>query len=186
MLVMVALLALPAPSAALSTPHLHFISAIGKALKLAPSVRSSVSALVASQFDSAGSSRPEEICAVWVELRAKAIAPVLRAAMVLCLAMTVVLMMEAVFMSAVSLGVKLLRRTPEKRYRWEPIAKNDEEMSSAAFPMVLVQIPMFNEKEVVGFVLNLLGTCQILISRSDVEGVQDVNRSSLCPNVATR
>ncbi|XP_042408569.1 probable glucomannan 4-beta-mannosyltransferase 4 isoform X1 [Zingiber officinale] len=148
MLVMVALLALPAPSSALPIPHLHLSSAIDKALKLAPSIRSSVSAVVASPFDSSGSLWAEEICAVWVELRAKAIAPVLRAAVALCLAMSVMLMMEAVFMSAVSLGAKLLCRTPEKRYRWEPIATNDEEMSSAAFPIVLVQIPMFNEKEV--------------------------------------
>lgn len=38
-----------------------------------------------------------------------------------------------------------------KKYKWEPI-KGDLEVKSEAYPMVLVQIPMHNEKEV--FFLN--------------------------------
>ena len=53
-------------------------------------------------------------------------------------------------MGVVIIGVKLLRRTPEKRYKWEAI-KEDTEIGSSVFPMVLVQIPMFNEKEVLCF-----------------------------------
>ncbi|KAG1334459.1 Glucomannan 4-beta-mannosyltransferase 9 [Cocos nucifera] len=73
--------------------------------------------------------------------------PVLRAAVVLSMIMSVMLVMEAVHMSVVSLGVKLLRRKPEKLYKWEPIT-GDEEVGSQAYPMVLVQIPMYNEREV--------------------------------------
>ncbi|KAE8683232.1 putative mannan synthase 3 [Hibiscus syriacus] len=36
---------------------------------------------------------------------------------------------------------------PEKRYKWEPM-KDDVELGSSAYPMVLIQIPMYNEKEV--------------------------------------
>lgn len=41
----------------------------------------------------------------------------------------------------------LLRRTPEKIYKWVPLSQ-DAELGSLTYPMVLVQIPMFNEREV--------------------------------------
>lgn len=43
--------------------------------------------------------------------------------------------------------VKLFKRKPEKVYKWEAM-EDDVECGSASFPMVLVQIPMYNEKEV--------------------------------------
>lgn len=90
---------------------------------------------------------PEQVGHILRSLRAKTIAPLLRVAIAACLIMSVMLLIEAVSMAAVSLAVKILRRRPEKRYRWEPIA-GDEEEGSLAYPMVLVQIPMFNEKKV--------------------------------------
>ncbi|XP_010937167.1 glucomannan 4-beta-mannosyltransferase 9 isoform X1 [Elaeis guineensis] len=83
----------------------------------------------------------------WRVARKMAVAPLLRAAVVLCLAMSVMLLVEVVSMAVCSLAVKLLRRRPEKRYKWEPI-KGDLESGNLAYPMVLVQIPMYNEKEV--------------------------------------
>lgn len=80
-------------------------------------------------------------------MRARVIAPALRVMIAMCLAMSVMLVVEVVFMAAVSVVVKLLRRKPEKRYKWEPMG-GDEEMGSLAYPMVLIQIPMYNEKEV--------------------------------------
>ncbi|URE48262.1 Glucomannan 4-beta-mannosyltransferase 9 [Musa troglodytarum] len=112
-------------------------------VKLPPSLRSSIFEFV----ESLGEFSPDQIEAVLVEVRKRAIAPALRVAILLCLVMSVMLMLEAMYMSAVSLGVKLFHRTPEKRYRWEPI-RGDEELGSLAYPMVLVQIPMYNEKEV--------------------------------------
>ncbi|CAA3007930.1 glucomannan 4-beta-mannosyltransferase 9-like [Olea europaea subsp. europaea] len=50
-------------------------------------------------------------------------------------------------MGIVTLSVKLLRQKPEKWYKWEPI-KDDLEEGNLAYPVVLVQIPMCNEKEV--------------------------------------
>ncbi|OIV89704.1 hypothetical protein TanjilG_05159 [Lupinus angustifolius] len=50
-------------------------------------------------------------------------------------------------MGVVIAFVKLFGYKPEKRYKWEPI-RDDLELGNTAYPMVLVQIPMYNEKEV--------------------------------------
>nr|CAD1826448.1 unnamed protein product [Ananas comosus var. bracteatus] len=101
---------------------------------------------------------PEQVGHILRSLRAKTIAPLLRVAIAACLIMSVMLLIEAVSMAAVSLAVKILRRRPEKRYRWEPIA-GDEEEGSLAYPMVLVQIPMFNEKKV--YKLSIGAACEL-------------------------
>ncbi|KAH9674858.1 glucomannan 4-beta-mannosyltransferase 9 [Citrus sinensis] len=50
-------------------------------------------------------------------------------------------------MSIVILLLKLSGRSPETRYKFEPM-KEDIELGNSSYPMVLVQIPMFNEREV--------------------------------------
>jgi beta-mannan synthase len=85
----------------------------------------------------------------------------LEAAVWACLAMSVMLVLEVCYMSVASfVAVNLLCRTPERRYSWEPmpsgsgIARGDDEEAAVgggggeAYPMVLVQIPMYNEREV--------------------------------------
>ncbi|KAJ4756844.1 cellulose synthase like [Rhynchospora pubera] len=92
-----------------------------------------------------------QIEAIWRLVRRKAIAPLLRLALIVCLAMSVLLLIDIAAMGAISLAVKFLRRRPDKRYKWEPITitiSADLEQASLAFPTVLVQIPMYNEKEV--------------------------------------
>ncbi|WOK91967.1 glucomannan 4-beta-mannosyltransferase 1-like [Canna indica] len=86
----------------------------------------------------------------WRVVRSQVVAPVLWVAVAVCLVMSVMLLVEVVAMAAASLAVKLPRRRPEVCYRWEPIAAvaDDPEAGSLAFPMVLVQIPMYNEREV--------------------------------------
>jgi beta-mannan synthase len=103
---------------------------------------------------------PLGVGAVAAALRARLVAPVLQAAVWVCLAMSAMLLAEAACMSLVSLvAVRLLRRRPERRYKWEPMegaaaaaGRDVEEPPASAdgceFPMVLVQIPMYNEKEV--------------------------------------
>ncbi|KAG8092742.1 hypothetical protein GUJ93_ZPchr0012g20964 [Zizania palustris] len=56
------------------------------------------------------------------------------------------LLADAVFMAVASFA----RRRPERRYRATPLgaAGEDEEVGRLAYPMVLVQIPMYNEREV--------------------------------------
>ncbi|XP_008806011.1 probable glucomannan 4-beta-mannosyltransferase 4 [Phoenix dactylifera] len=111
------------------------------------SVRQSVAQYLEFFHRYTGDFFPDQASFIWREVRVEVVAPVLRAAVVVSMIMSVMLVMEAVHMSAVSLGVKLLRRRPEKVYRWEPVT-GDVEMGSQAYPMVLVQIPMYNEREV--------------------------------------
>ncbi|MQM21975.1 hypothetical protein Taro_055022 [Colocasia esculenta] len=96
--------------------------------------------------DSAEAFLPGGVGAAWVQIRAAVVAPVLKAAVAVCLAMSVMLVAEVIYLNAVSVAVKLLGRRPERRYRWEPL-QSDPEAGSAAYPVVLVQIPMYNEKE---------------------------------------
>ncbi|GJM90476.1 hypothetical protein PR202_ga06758 [Eleusine coracana subsp. coracana] len=84
----------------------------------------------------------------WSQVRAPVIVPLLRLAVVVCLTMSVLLFLERVYMAVVIAGVRLLRLRPERRYRCDPIPEDDPELGSTAFPIVLVQIPMFNEREV--------------------------------------
>nr|BAK05964.1 predicted protein [Hordeum vulgare subsp. vulgare] len=98
--------------------------------------------------------------AAWAAVRARAVAPVLTAAVWACLAMSAMLLLEAACMSLVSLvAVRLLRLRPERRFKWEPMteappagagaeADAEDPPCRREFPMVLVQIPMYNEREV--------------------------------------
>jgi beta-mannan synthase len=93
----------------------------------------------------------EQMAAVWRQVRAPVVVPLLRLSVALCLAMLVLLFAEKVYLSVVILVVRLLGRRPERRYRWEPMRDDDDDLESgggAAYPMVLVQIPMYNEREV--------------------------------------
>ena len=83
--------------------------------------------------------------------RALLVVPAVRALVYLSLAMTVMILVEKLFVCAVCIAVRALRLGPGRRYRWEPIAAaaGDVEAGAAArYPMVLVQIPMYNEREV--------------------------------------
>uniref|UniRef100_M8BPQ4 Glycosyltransferase 2-like domain-containing protein n=1 Tax=Aegilops tauschii TaxID=37682 RepID=M8BPQ4_AEGTA len=85
----------------------------------------------------------------WSQVRAPVIVPLLKLAVAVCLLMSVLLFLERLYMAVVIVGVKLLGRRPERRYKCDPICEDDDpELGSAAFPVVLVQIPMFNEREV--------------------------------------
>ncbi|PWZ29395.1 hypothetical protein Zm00014a_015551 [Zea mays] len=70
--------------------------------------------------------------------------------------MTVMILAEKLFVCAVCLAVRALRLGPDRRYRWEPIGGGvgDEE-----YPMVLVQIPMYNEREV--YKLSIGAACEL-------------------------
>ncbi|XBI11770.1 hypothetical protein VPH35_138762 [Triticum aestivum] len=88
------------------------------------------------------------VAAAWEQVRGPVIVPLLRASVLLCLAMSAMLFAEKVYMAVVVLAVRLLGRRPERQYQWEPMGDDDPELGSAAYPMVLVQIPMYNEREV--------------------------------------
>ena len=99
---------------------------------------------------------------IWLDVRAPIVAPLLQFAINVCLVMVTMLFVERMFMCGVMVFVKLLRRTPETQYKWEPINDSDVEFGNAAYPMVLVQIPMYNEREVTAgffFSLSALQVC---------------------------
>lgn len=84
---------------------------------------------------------------LWQQAKAPLIVPLLKFAVVVCLAMSLMLFIERVYMGVVIVFVKLFGRKPDKRFKWEPL-RDDVEFGHSAYPMVLVQIPMYNEKEV--------------------------------------
>ncbi|CAA6665201.1 unnamed protein product [Spirodela intermedia] len=90
--------------------------------------------------------------------RVKVIAPPMRVLITVSMAMLVMQMFEKLFMTGIALYVKVFNRKPGKVYKWEPLVQ-DEESSDAVFPVVLVQIPMYNEKEV--YHLSIEAACKL-------------------------
>ncbi|XP_029118345.1 glucomannan 4-beta-mannosyltransferase 9 [Elaeis guineensis] len=109
--------------------------------------RVSSTAILPEAFQGARDDITEQMGLVWQQIKAPVIVPLLRLTVFLCLAMSVMLFVEKVYMAVVIVIVKLLGKRPEKRYRWEPM-RDDLELGNSAYPMVLLQIPMYNEKEV--------------------------------------
>lgn len=88
-----------------------------------------------------------QIMVIWSQLKAPLVVPFLRVLTYICLAMSIMLFVERVYMAMVIAFIKLFGKKPEKRYKWESF-KDDVELGNSVYPLVLVQIPMFNEKEV--------------------------------------
>ncbi|KAL3646800.1 hypothetical protein CASFOL_009344 [Castilleja foliolosa] len=86
------------------------------------------------------------LSSIWDSIRMPIIVPLLRMAVYLCLGMSIVLFLERVYMAIVILFVKCLGKKRYTKYQLDAI-KDDLEKNNY-YPMVLVQIPMFNEKEV--------------------------------------
>ncbi|KAH1108979.1 hypothetical protein J1N35_012747 [Gossypium stocksii] len=84
---------------------------------------------------------------MWELIKAPLLVPMLKLSVYICLGMALMLFVERVYMGIVIVLVKLFWKKPEERYKFVPI-EDDEEHGSSNFPVVLVQIPMFNEKEV--------------------------------------
>ncbi|XP_076910015.1 glucomannan 4-beta-mannosyltransferase 9-like [Bidens hawaiensis] len=88
-----------------------------------------------------------QIMVIWGQLKAPLVVPFLRVLTYICLGMSIMLFVERVYMAMVIAFIKLFGKKPEKRYKWESF-KDDVELGNSVYPLVLVQIPMFNEKEV--------------------------------------
>lgn len=93
---------------------------------------------------------------LWKQARAVLIAPLLRVMVWVCLVMSVMILVEKVYLGVFCAFLKLFMRKPEKQYKWEPMKKKDdlEVGGNLEYPMVLVQIPMRNEKEVIYLALH--------------------------------
>ncbi|XP_050212219.1 glucomannan 4-beta-mannosyltransferase 9-like [Mercurialis annua] len=88
-----------------------------------------------------------QIGLTWQMLKAPLVVPILQLMVIMCLAMSIMLFIERVYMGIVILFLKIFGRKPSKSYKWEAM-KDDIELGNSTYPMVLVQIPMYNEKEV--------------------------------------
>ncbi|KAK7279490.1 hypothetical protein RJT34_24543 [Clitoria ternatea] len=84
---------------------------------------------------------------MWSQIKEPVMVPLLRVAVFLCLFMSLMMLVERVYMGIIICLVKLFGRKPEKLYKWEPM-KDDVELGNSSYPMVLVQVPMYNEREV--------------------------------------
>ncbi|PKU66991.1 probable glucomannan 4-beta-mannosyltransferase 11 [Dendrobium catenatum] len=103
----------------------------------------------------------EVLLTKWKQIRVNIVAPLLRVAVLICLIMTLMIFVEKVFVGLICLVVKVFKLKPEKRYRWEPMRPetSDLEIGVLSYPMVLVQIPMYNEKEV--YKLSIRAVCNL-------------------------
>ncbi|KAL3355564.1 hypothetical protein AABB24_019570 [Solanum stoloniferum] len=95
---------------------------------------------------------------IWQQTRTPLVVQFLRIILYVCLALSFMLFVERLYMGIVIAFVKLFRRKPEKKYKWEPL-KGDLELGNYSYPMVLVQIPMCNEKEV--YQLSIGAACNL-------------------------
>ncbi|KAG6522277.1 hypothetical protein ZIOFF_019415 [Zingiber officinale] len=112
--------------------------------------RLSSTTLLPEAFQGTRDDITQQMGIVWEHIKSPVVVPLLRLAVLICLAMSLMLFVEKVYMAVVIVLVRLFRRRPETNYKWEPMGE-DPEAGNAAYPMVLVQIPMYNEKEVCDF-----------------------------------
>lgn len=156
-----ALAAAAALFAAVSTGAVDFSRplAVGGRLDLQEAISWFVGVLDGSSSSGAGGVSLAEVYELWVRVRGRVIAPALQVAVWACMVMSVMLVVEALYNCVVSLGVKAVGWRPEWRFRWEPLAGGDEEKGGAHYPMVLVQIPMYNELEV--YKLSIGAACEL-------------------------
>nr|GMD54465.1 glucomannan 4-beta-mannosyltransferase 9-like [Ipomoea batatas] len=103
---------------------------------------------------------PDGIGVVWEQAKAVLMVPLLRGMVWVCLAMLIMTLAEKLYLGVMVAYVKLFRRRPEKQYKWEAMKKdNDLEVGDSAYPMVLVQLPMCNEKKV--YQLSIGAACSL-------------------------
>ncbi|KAL8526117.1 hypothetical protein ACS0TY_015371 [Phlomoides rotata] len=81
----------------------------------------------------------------WDSIRVPIIAPILQIALYLCIGMSIMLFLERVYMAIVIVCVKCLGKKRYTKYQLDAIKEDLEKNKN--YPKVLVQIPMFNEKE---------------------------------------
>ncbi|KAJ4773626.1 cellulose synthase like [Rhynchospora pubera] len=90
----------------------------------------------------------ESLANAWRGLRGPVVVPLLQFAVYVCSAMSVMLFVERVYMAIVIICVKAFKRKRYTKYKLKLDTVKKELEDSVTHPKVLVQIPMFNEKEV--------------------------------------
>ncbi|XP_019097801.1 PREDICTED: probable mannan synthase 11 [Camelina sativa] len=95
----------------------------------------------------------------WREMRSLLLVPMFKCLVAMCLFISLLVFVESFYMNIVVFYVKLFKRKPEKIYKWEAM-QEDMELGDQNYPMVLVQIPMYNEREV--FQLSIGAACGLI------------------------
>lgn len=96
---------------------------------------------------------------MWLrQVRSLLIVPMFECLVAICLVISLLVFVESVYMNIVVIYVKMFKRKPEKIYKWEAM-QEDIEVGDQNYPMVLVQIPMYNEREV--FQLSIGAACRL-------------------------
>ncbi|XP_078439879.1 glucomannan 4-beta-mannosyltransferase 1-like [Wolffia australiana] len=88
----------------------------------------------------------DNIIQAWHQIRSPIVLPFLQGAVYLCAIMSIMLFVERVYMAIVILFVKILGKKQYRKYRLQGL-RDDLDVSNN-HPIILVQIPMYNEKEV--------------------------------------
>ncbi|CAA0809116.1 Glucomannan 4-beta-mannosyltransferase 2 [Striga hermonthica] len=95
---------------------------------------------------------------LFVAIKASFFVPVLRFAMYACLACSFLLFVEWVHVMSLAAFARLFRKRPAERFKFEATA-DDLEGAGADFPVVLVQIPIYNEIEV--YKISIAAACNL-------------------------
>lgn len=82
----------------------------------------------------------------WDSIRNPVIIPLLKLAVILCSGMSIMLFVERVLMTLVLLVVKVLGKKKYTKYKLDDMKQDLERNKN--HPNVLIQIPMYNEREV--------------------------------------
>ncbi|CAM6087840.1 unnamed protein product [Calypogeia fissa] len=106
------------------------------------------SGFMAQSMDPANEDTIESLASLWLRWRAPVIAPIVQLAINICLVMVAMMFLERLYMCVVLFYVKVLRRTPSRTYKFIPMRDDGTELGTSHYPMVLVQVPMYNEREV--------------------------------------
>ncbi|KAK1434874.1 hypothetical protein QVD17_00628 [Tagetes erecta] len=94
---------------------------------------------------------------MWRDIRVSMVIPPLTIAICICVVMSVMMFIERVYMTVVIILVKIMGKKKYTQYKLETMQQDIEQNRS--YPMVLVQIPMFNEKEV--YKLSIGSVCSL-------------------------
>ncbi|XP_024985558.1 mannan synthase 1-like isoform X2 [Cynara cardunculus var. scolymus] len=107
---------------------------------------------VNANYDFTGSSSD-----VWQHIRVSMVMPPLTVAICICAVMSLMMFIERVYMTVVVLLVKFMGKKKYTQYKLEALKEDLEQNRS--YPMVLVQVPMYNEKEV--YKLSIGAVCSL-------------------------
>ncbi|KAM0024546.1 putative glucomannan 4-beta-mannosyltransferase [Helianthus debilis subsp. tardiflorus] len=116
---------------------------------------------------------------MWQDMRVSMVIPPLTVALCICMVMSIMMFIERVYMTVVVILVKIMRKKRYTQYKLEALKEDLEQ--NRRYPMVLVQIPMFNEKEVyklsIGSVCSLTWPSDRLIVQVLDDSTNDVLRT---------